>query len=324
MAESTKYSRWVQTITKAWMGATARRLWSGFATALGDLAVDWMRSAIYQQHPSLAADSSQPLIGNGRRLYQGRGESITSFKNRLPRWIREWQRAGTPLGLLWALWLEGFRSVVLVQQNGLGYQLVGPIDPDHPELSLVVTELGPNPALDDHPWWIFDENDEYTSRFALIFPDGIAELGRLGRAVFTGTEDGSDANPWPIATFDLPFPDTDYLTTPGLPITDTPVSVATLDEGKTITTVRVSASAPFVGYVPVLAWEVGAHPFANMPGAEITRLRRIVNDWRPAKARCMGAIVTVSGELWGWPQGTWGDPGTWGPSESVTFELESF
>lgn len=43
-------------------------------------------------------------------------------------------------------------------------------------------------------------------------------------------------------------------------------------------------------------------------------LNKIVRDWKPAKARYMGAKVVVSGAVWGWPIGiTWGQVGlTWG------------
>ncbi len=43
-------------------------------------------------------------------------------------------------------------------------------------------------------------------------------------------------------------------------------------------------------------------------------LNALVREWKPAKARYMGAKVVVSGAVWGWPIGiTWGQVGlTWG------------
>ncbi len=36
-------------------------------------------------------------------------------------------------------------------------------------------------------------------------------------------------------------------------------------------------------------------------------LNALVREWKPAKARYMGARVVVSGSIWGWPIGvTWG------------------
>jgi hypothetical protein len=44
--------------------------------------------------------------------------------------------------------------------------------------------------------------------------------------------------------------------------------------------------------------------------ANLDRLSRIVNRWRPAKAKCFGVAVYVSGAIWGWPvDSTWGDFG---------------
>lgn len=323
---STRFKRWVTSVPKAWMGETARRLWGGFATVAGDWAIDWFKRGLRQHHPELADDAALPLIGSGRRTYQGRDESLDSFRERLPRAIPNWKRAGSPLGLMYALYLEGYRGVVLVQQNGLAYELSEPIDPTDPEASLVVTELGTNPQQNDHPWWTFDNDDSYCSRFALLFPKGATSFARLGYATFTGEEDGTEDHPWPTAVFPTPFVDTTYQHIPGAPQTDGGgVSVWCIDDAtKTINSIRVGASGPFVGVVPVLAWAIGDHPFAGMSAYDLARLKRIVNDWRPAKAKCMGAFVLISGEFWDWPVGTWDEPGgIWGePGEVVVFPIE--
>jgi len=46
-------------------------------------------------------------------------------------------------------------------------------------------------------------------------------------------------------------------------------------------------------------------------------LNNVVRLWKPAKARYMGAVVIVSGVVWGWPIGTqWGAAGNWGDGVS--------
>lgn len=59
----------------------------------------------------------------------------------------------------------------------------------------------------------------------------------------------------------------------------------------------------------------GADIPALVDGSQQARiLNATVRAWKPGKARYMGAIVVVSGAIWGWPLGvTWGMAGrTWG------------
>lgn len=51
---------------------------------------------------------------------------------------------------------------------------------------------------------------------------------------------------------------------------------------------------------------------------EVQLVIRLARLWKPAHARCQGVLVLLSGELWGYPEGTWGDPGTWG-GEAVSW-----
>lgn len=53
---------------------------------------------------------------------------------------------------------------------------------------------------------------------------------------------------------------------------------------------------------------------------ETHRLRRMVQQWKPAHAWCVNIIIILSGELWGDPVGVWGDPGTWG-GEAIYLEI---
>lgn len=45
---------------------------------------------------------------------------------------------------------------------------------------------------------------------------------------------------------------------------------------------------------------------------EVNALRRLCRKWKGATRTLVSIVVITSGELWGWPLGTWGDPGVWG------------
>lgn len=66
---------------------------------------------------------------------------------------------------------------------------------------------------------------------------------------------------------------------------------------------------------PLGTWAAPVNPPTDVSSptrSEVNRLRRIVQRWKPAKAKCVGIYVATAGEMWGWPVGTWGDPGVWG------------
>lgn len=59
-------------------------------------------------------------------------------------------------------------------------------------------------------------------------------------------------------------------------------------------------------------WGDGGTWGSNATPDEVARVVRQVRLWKAAHAHCEGIFVVLSGELWGSPTGTWGDPGTWG------------
>lgn len=329
------YEKWATQLRLSWLkGEKGKAILGAWARTLGDISAAWALRGLQQQFPQLADVTALPLHGSPSGLPQGPGESDADYALRLTYAVPLRRLTGTWIGLLLALHFEGFTGLVLVQQNGRAVELDDPAAIDLAELDLtdadvidslqLITALGGHPGIDDHPWWTFDDDREYCSRFAILAPDGVSTFARVGIATFTGTEDGSVDNPWPVATFSSGFDDATYHAIAGLPRTDEgPMSVFTIDSSRTTTTIQVGASGPFVGTVPVLAWPVGENPFANMSASDLQRMRRIVEDWPPEKARCMGLHVLVHGEYWDWPVGTWDEPGgVWG-GEVVTFDMES-
>jgi hypothetical protein len=51
--------------------------------------------------------------------------------------------------------------------------------------------------------------------------------------------------------------------------------------------------------------------------SNLARIRRVIAAWKTAHSRCVGIAVVASGEVWGWPDGLWGDGGYWGSSVTV-------
>lgn len=175
------------------------------------------------------------------------------------------------------------------------------------------------------PWWLFDLNDYFCSRFALLIDaGGSGPFTTFGTATFVGTEDGSPANPWPLATWNNPFLDTSYKALEGVPIVtspNAPVICVPDSTTKSRTGIRVAASASFVGRVDLVAY-TGDEPFAEIRSADLQRLRLVLRLWRPAKATCVGIYVLTQGKFIGWPPRSIGDTSlgtTIGPSAVVYF-----
>lgn len=60
-------------------------------------------------------------------------------------------------------------------------------------------------------------------------------------------------------------------------------------------------------------WSDGGLWAITGPVEDIALIRRIIATWKGAHTICHSILVVISGELWGAPpEGTWGDPGTWG------------
>lgn len=336
---STAYQAWVQRLRLPWLGLKGRAIMGGLATVLGDKTIDWGTQANLEHLPEYASPLSVPLIASERQIDAGPLESSAALATRLTGAVQAWQRASTPLGMLLALYWAGFPGAVIVQQNGQAYTLQLPLLVDtsradwpltvNPVTSLVTTTLGvpgttlqpfgggtkPLPAT--QPWWTFDGNYDFTSRFAVLFPGPLPSAAiTWATATFDGTQD-TVAVVWNNA-----FADTTYKIQVG-PATITDGSgpvVADVDSTtKTISGITVRASARFTGTVDLLAYQAGANPFADFHPGDLSRLRTIIRRWQPGRATCVGIYVAAQGKFWGWPVRTWGSGGTWGAGTVVTY-----
>lgn len=152
------------------------------AGALGDVLdgqVDQLRQATKARMPTIGPVDALPHIANDRQLVQGPSESAQAFALRLQCADQQWQYAGSALSILFSLYYQGLAPyALLVQQNGLAFQLTGSLptfiagQPWDPTGNLTITNLSTNPLLEatPQPWWTFDLRDYFCSRFALLFP----------------------------------------------------------------------------------------------------------------------------------------------------------
>lgn len=335
---STRYRDWVSRLrVKSIKGP----LLSGIAQALGDQTVDDLTQAIIEHWPEYANDpKSNGLTGSERLIDRGPTESDADWAHRITYAVPLSKLHGTPFGVLVALYYAGFAGAVWVQQNGIGYNLSAPPNLDDIAAApangapswLVKTQLdqliavntpetrAPVGATKTIPvgqsWWQLDNafNTDFCSRFQILFPGPVLPswFVTAGRATFTNANSA-------VATFNNAFPSTSYNVDPSPPtITGGgPISVWADASTKTTTGITVFASDLFTGYVDVLAWQVGANPYADLHPSDLARLRAVIAKWKPAKATCLSINALVQGRFWGWPVATWSQNTTWQPSTVV-------
>lgn len=330
------YASYIPSQAPSWLRDQYGTAWLAGIGASLDVYVQQYIAGSLSALPDYAPADALGVIGDELGIDRGPFETDLQYRARLvSAWIA-WKYAGTPLGMLVALYWAGFGGGLLVQQNGVGYSLSGtPVAGADSASLLVTTTLSTlntdlhssvNPARSIQagtPWWTFDSNTDFCSRFAVLFPGpALPSAFRTdGVATFTGVEDGSPAHPWPTVTWNNVFADTTYLVKPGAVVVTGGgggVLVAADAASKTTAGIRIIASAPFTGTVDVIAWQAGANPFADLHAQDLARLQNVIKKWRPAKATCVGVYALVQGAFWGWPVRTWVG-GYWGPSTVVSF-----
>ena len=331
---ASEFENWATRLRFAWMGASAKRIIGGIAAILGDKSVTWARQAQLEHMPEYAEDAASLVrIGAERGIERGPDDTDATYATRLTYARILDQLRGRPIGLALALHYGDFPGFVIVQQNGRYWKLDGT-----PVLEDLVDAVGPPDWVDygdlgeheniegDPPWWTFDSDRDFCSRFAVIFPGTTypSSFTTWGTATFTGSEQSV-----PI-TWNNEFPDATYHVLVGpARVADNyedygPVSVAADLSTRTATGISITTASYFAGTVDVLAWQDGENPFADPHPTDLARLRRLIRDWRPAKATCVGIYVVVQGVCWGWPVGTWDDEDdTWGACTVVEIDPEA-
>jgi hypothetical protein len=311
------------------MGEKAKRIFGGFASVLGDRAIEWTRQANLEHLPQYASAAALPLLGSARLLDHGPSETDAGYAARLTQAIPTWQLAGTPLGMLLALYYAGYADAVIVQQNGRWYRLASPVDPADPRASLVqgdaptliapfMSHVRPStatPIPELYPWYKFDGDVEWCSRFAVLLMSQPATWRHQAVAVFDGTSTIA------TATWSQPFDAASYHVLVGAWEGDAFVIPAAPPAGRSPTAQTVEIADPYVGRVSLLAWDDDENPLCCPSDSTLASLRRLINLWRPAKAKCVGIYALVRGRFEDYPTVTNAqmEAGQPPPSEVVAF-----
>ncbi len=324
MSAPANFVEWLQSLPIPWL--VSKEVGAADAAAQGavyDGQVTLVKEAVKARMPLSGPADALPYIGTDRKLIQGYAESDDDFRIRSQSVWDQWALAGTWGELLYQLFFTcniPAGSAYIVQQNGLAYSLsADPVAGEDPTALVTITELGLNYNVADgagYPWWTFDDREDLCARFAIVFTSPLADsLCITARATFDGSSDSA------VATWSAPWDDGTYQVMAAAPVsTDGTIPVvAVLSDSRTSTTVTVQASAPFTGYVDLVAWIGGENPFASPSQSMRNLINKIVKTWKPAKAKYMGGFMHVTGVLWGWPIGTtWGQAGLrWGESMGV-------
>jgi hypothetical protein len=323
-----------------------------------DQIVAQMKESIKARFPDYGPADALPHQAGDRGLILSQFELEANERTRIKTAWDDWSRVGEPAEFLTQLHWGGFGSAVLVQQNGLAYQLsAAPTAGVDPTSLLTITTLpnlvtpqtlAPTPQREGltvsgtlasqtpagaaatriitsktipsgNPWWRIDDRTDLCNRFEVLFPSGAPALMTYGIATFSGTNTATVVwnNP-------LRFSDTSYLTLVGGPVVSTgspPASISEDFASRTTTGTVINSAGAWTGYVLVIAWPVGANPFANISDGDLNALRTLIRRWKPACTRCVGIRILSSGLMWGWPPTRkWGDAGSvWG-GEVLTYE----
>jgi hypothetical protein len=226
------YESWMAGLA-ANQGPARQRIIKAFASVLGDKAVEWMTWANLEHLPSYASDQSIALIASERQLDTAAGEAASSIALRAPFWLQLGRFSGTGLGILLGLHFSGFDGATLIQQNGRALSLALPLPAFvlgqtwDPTPNLVVTSCNPlvtsltssvTPGRSipaGTPWFAFDGNTDFCSRFTVLFPGPLpSQFMTVGVATFTASDTAS-------VVWNNAFADTTYHVQPGIPtITD--------------------------------------------------------------------------------------------------------
>jgi hypothetical protein len=340
-------TEWLLNIPITWLfaGPNGKIEWGNVWGPTLDNQITLLRTAIKARFPDYAPSDAYPNLGADRNLVQGPSETSGNFLTRVKTIWDDAARAGTWVELLTQLYWGGFGGAIVVQQNGLAYNLSGaPTAGQDPTGLLVITACATlSVALTSNvtpptgssagrsipagnPWWQFAElrsananvsDTDFCNRFAVLFPG--PSLPSAFRTVVTATFTASDNV---VVTWNNAFADTTYAIEPGPAIvTDGggPVFLSADATTKTLTGVTIRASAPFTGTATIFACQAGANPLADLHPADLARLQRVIRTWRP-NALCVGVYALTQGSMYGWPPSTFSGRAAMGTSSIVRFE----
>jgi hypothetical protein len=135
-----------------WLRAGDGRAWLRAFGDMKDAAEAQLRDGVKARFPDFAPPDGLGNLAAEKKLEQGPTETTASFRARLKAAWDVWPWAGTPTGLLRALWYAGYTNVLLLTGNGGVHSLDANLD--------VVTTLVPDADMPSGFW----------NAFRVIFP----------------------------------------------------------------------------------------------------------------------------------------------------------
>jgi len=231
----------------------------------------------------VAPSDALTQIGIERQIQRGPTESDAAFALRCQGAWQTWPYAGTPFGLLLALYNLGYPNVYLMPVRGAYATLNG-------------TQTGITTTAEGGGSWTIDSNavpalpvwtaSTAYSQGARIFPN--AANGYWYTAQTAGTTAGS-APTWPLV-----------------------VGTTVVDGGVTWSCSGTDFWSRFdvVFPAPLPASWSGSPP--SYASDEVTRIRLVINQWKPAFSTANRIVVVTAGRVLGLPARTLGSGGTLG------------
>src|SRR5690242_10048302 len=112
------YESWLKANAPTYMQDQYGQAWlGGIGAAMDDYAQQYVAGSL-AAFPDYAPVDALPVIGDELGLDRGPFETDQQYAARLVGAWLAWKYAGTPLGLLVALYWAGFSGGLIVQQNG--------------------------------------------------------------------------------------------------------------------------------------------------------------------------------------------------------------
>jgi hypothetical protein len=155
-----------RTLAPGWLQDPAGRAFLEGLGARKDALAALAKEAVKARFPTLCPTDALAEIGTERGIDRGATETEAAYRARVRAAWEQWAWAGTPYGLLLALYYAGYTpgsgKVVIQVQKGWQYELRSDFDPavHAPEDALVLTNLG---AI------VLGGSPQLWSQFAVLF-----------------------------------------------------------------------------------------------------------------------------------------------------------
>jgi hypothetical protein len=187
------YETWMKAKAPTYLQDVYGQAWMGGIGATMDDYVQQYIAGVLAAFPDYAPADALGALGDEIGIDRGASETDAAYANRLARAMEVWAFAGSPMGLLRALYGAGYSGGEVVQQNGNGYTLAVTVADGITSYSIVIRTLGLNPAIGGirplaagvTPWWTFDAtgldaaNDQFNSRFGVYFASDAGYFGTI-------------------------------------------------------------------------------------------------------------------------------------------------